>query len=275
MLVTGACGMALMLALAFFFWRLLRAQALTDRALREAAALAAAGELAAVLAHEIRNPLAIISSRAERVRAKLEKGVPGAEVRSWFEAIPHEVARLNRTLTQYLSLARPGETLRETTQIGAALDAALSFLEHDLERRSITLVRADAAAREMRVGMAASALHQVLLNLLLNARDAMPAGGTLEVAAHPAGRWVVLAVGDTGCGMSAAQQRRAFEMFYTTKPGGSGLGLAVVRSMCALYGCRIELRSRPAEGTRVSLWIPQAAPGAESAPRPAAGIGEV
>ena len=258
LLWSAAAGMILMAALALFFLRLLRAQASAQRALRETSVLAVAGELAAILAHEIRNPLAIISSRAERVQSKIERGKPVAEVLEWFAAIPREIERLNRTLTQYLGFARPADKGGEAAPVGATLDAALGFLENDLARKGITLRRDDAAARTARVAMAAAALHQVLLNILLNARDAMPGGGTLEVTVRPSGRGIELRVRDDGCGMTPEQERRAFEMFYTTKAQGSGLGLAVVRSMCDLYGGRVRIRSRVGDGTELTLWLPRA-----------------
>ncbi|MBD3236870.1 MAG: hypothetical protein GF330_09210 [Candidatus Eisenbacteria bacterium] len=258
LLWSAAGGMLVMAALALFFLRLLRAQAGAQRALRETSALAAAGELAAILAHEIRNPLAIISSRAERVQRKIERGKPTEEILDWFAAIPREVERLNRTLTQYLGFARPSERHGESAPLGGTLDAALGFLENDLARKGITLRRQDAGVRETHVAMAAAALHQVLLNLLLNARDAMPDGGHLAVAARRSGGGIELRVRDDGCGMSPTAQRRAFELFYTTKPHGSGLGLAVVRSMCDLYGARARIQSREGEGTEVVLWLPRA-----------------
>jgi signal transduction histidine kinase len=93
----------------------------------------------------------------------------------------------------------------------------------------------------------------------------MSEGGLLEVSARPSGRWLFLRVADTGGGMTDEQKRRAFEMFYTTKPGGSGLGLAVVRSMLDLYGGRVEVDSEIGKGTVLTLWIPAAA--AEGAER--------
>jgi signal transduction histidine kinase len=264
-LITGAAGMFIVLALALFFARIVRSQALTERALHETSALAAAGELAAILAHEIRNPLAIISSRAERVRAKIVQGKPAEEVLSWFEAIPREIDRLDRTLSQYLSFARPSDPAGEAAPVGPTLDAVLTFLANDLARRGIEVRRSDEEARSARVSMASAALHQVLLNVVLNARDAMSEGGLLEVSARPSGRWLFLRVADTGGGMTDEQKRRAFEMFYTTKPGGSGLGLAVVRSMLDLYGGRVEVDSEVGKGTVLTLWIPAAA--AEGAER--------
>ena len=271
LLVGGAAGTAAVLALAFFFSRLLRAQAIAQRTLRETSALAAAGELAAVLAHEIRNPLAVISSRAERVAAKIEKGGSREEILSWFAAIPQEVARLDRVLTQYLSYARPADLREEAASIGPVFDGVLGLLDNELARRNIVVERAWSGAESVRVRMAPAALHQVLLNLLLNARDAMPHGGRLTVSARPGRRGLTLVVADTGVGMNAEQLRRAFEAFYTTKSGGSGLGLTVVRSMLDLYGARIEVDSAPGAGASFALEIPIAADAAVNADRRAHG----
>ncbi len=259
-LLSAAAGMIAVLLLTLFFARLLRTQAVAERTLRETAALAAAGELAAILAHEIRNPLAIISSRAERVRAKIAQGKSAGEVLEWFDAIPREVDRLDAVLTGYLAFARPGDLEAETTQLRGTVEAALSLLAGDFARKGIELARTDQAAGELRVAMAPAALHQVLLNLLLNARDAMPEGGQVRLDAQASGRWLLLRIADNGCGMTGEQRRRAFESFYTTKPQGSGLGLAVVRSMVDLYGGRITLESEPGTGTRITLRLPLAAP---------------
>jgi len=266
LLAGGAAGMAAVLSLAFFFSRLLRAQVVAQRTLRETSALAAAGELAAVLAHEIRNPLAVISSRSERVAAKIEKGAPREEILSWFAAIPKEVARLDRILAQYLSYARPADLREEAAHLGPVLDGALALLEPELARKGIAVERAVAEAESVRVRMAPAALHQVLLNLLLNARDAMAEGGRLTISARPGRGRLALEIADTGIGMSAEQRRRAFEAFYTTKPGGSGLGLAVVRSMLDLYGARVSVRSAPGQGTTFALEIPLAAEPAGALP---------
>jgi signal transduction histidine kinase len=257
-LLTGAAGILAVIALALFFTRQLRRQALAERTLRETSALAAAGELAAILAHEIRNPLAIISSRAERVRAKIAQGREPKEILEWFEAIPQEVARLDAVLTQYLAYARPRDLSGDAATLRPTLDAVLSLLQGDFTRRGIVLERVEELPPEHRVRLAPAALHQVLLNLLLNARDAMPQGGRLRVELTRAGREVRLTVADTGVGMTAEQRKRAFEAFFTTKPGGSGLGLAVVRSMLDLYGARVAVESEPGRGTRFDLWLPSA-----------------
>jgi signal transduction histidine kinase len=257
-LLTGAVGIVLVIGLALFFTQLLRRQALAERTLRETSALAAAGELAAVLAHEIRNPLAIVSSRAERVRAKIAQGRGPEEILEWFEAIPQEVARLDSILTQYLAYARPRDLAGDAATLRPTLDAVLSLLQGDLTRRGVALERIEEVPPDQRVRLAPAALHQVLLNLLLNARDAMPQGGRLRVEVRPAGRDVRVSIADTGVGMTPEQRRRAFEAFFTTKPRGSGLGLAVVRSMLDLYGARVAVESEPGRGTRIDLWLPSA-----------------
>ena len=257
-LVTGMIGVAVVLALALFFGRVLRTQAQAERTLRETATLAAAGELAAILAHEIRNPLAVISSRAERVQAKIRQGKPPEELSEWFEAIPREIDRLNRVLSQYLAFARPTELEGGAADVEGTFDAVFALLEGDFKRKGVAVERTRALGDVARVQMAPAALHQVLLNLLLNARDAMPGGGTVTTRLHRAGETVVVEVGDTGCGMTPEQQRKAFESFYTTKEHGSGLGLAVVRSMLELYGGRVAIDSRVGEGTTFRLTMPAA-----------------
>lgn len=254
--VTAGAGMLLALALAVLFYRLLRARALAERTLRETSALAAAGELAAMLAHEIRNPLAVVSSRAERVEAKIRQGRPAEDVLEWFAAIPREVARLDEILARYLSFARPGEA-RGEAEIGDAVESVLALMREDFERRGVR-VEWQRPAGSPRAALPVAALHQVLVNLLLNARDAMPAGGLLRIETRRSGARILLALTDSGGGLTPEAQRRAFEPFFTTRQGGSGLGLAIVRSLLELHDARIELENLPGRGLRVALWLPAA-----------------
>jgi len=252
--VSAAAGMIVVLLLTVYFYRLMRARALAERTLRQTAALAAAGELAAMLAHEIRNPLAVVSSRAERVRAKISQGVPAEDVLEWFEAIPREVARLDEILARYLSLARP-PAQRAEADLGATVGTVLELMEGELRRQGVAL-RWTPPPEPLRCDFPAAALHQILVNLLLNARDALPRGGTVSLAAHRSGGEIALSVCDTGAGLTEEQQRRAFDPFYTTKPGGSGLGLTVVRSLLDLYGGGVELKGAPGRGACFHLRLP-------------------
>lgn len=246
-------GLLSVSVLGFFFFRVLRSLTRLEDSLRSAAALSAIGQIAAVVAHEVKNPLAIIRSRAERVRAKIEAGKDSAEVLSWFEAIPSEIDRLDEIVTSYLSLARPDGAKERRSDPRSVIEEIARLLRPDLDRRGIALTL-EIPEEPMEAAIGARSLKQILLNLLLNAAQAMEGeGGSIVVgAARQEGR-VRVSVRDTGRGMSDEEIRRAFEPFYTTKATGSGLGLTLVRSLVQGSAGIMEIRSRPGKGTEVVL----------------------
>ncbi len=250
-LISGT--VALILALLLFF--IFRALERYERGMQSAAALATAGQLAAVVAHEVRNPLAALQSRAERVQDEIRSGTGGEELIRLLDAIPVEVQRLSRILTNYLSLAR----IREgggTARVAVALEETLELLENDLSRDS---VRVDVSCedRDLRARVDAGPLRQAMLNLLLNAREAMPGGGTVRVRAVGEGAYARIEVEDTGRGMDDRTRKRIFEPFFTTRTSGSGLGLAVVEAVVRSAGGKIAIRSRLGEGTTFTIWLPR------------------
>lgn len=250
-LISGT--VALILALLLFF--IFRALERYERGMRSAAALATAGQLAAVVAHEVRNPLAALQSRAERVQEEIRSGTGGEELIHLLDAIPIEVRRLSRILTNYLSLAR----MREGTgisQIREVLGETLELVEQDLDRNG---VRAEVLCEDgdLKARIDAGPLRQALLNLLLNAREAMPEGGMVRIRASADGAWVRIDVQDTGRGMDERTRKRIFEPFFTTRSSGSGLGLAVVDSVVRSVRGRISIRSQVGEGTIFTIWLPK------------------
>lgn len=249
------------LALGVVFFLTLRALIRLEDSLRGTAALAAIGQIASVVAHEIKNPLAIIRSRSERVRAKIAAGKDPAEVLEWFEVIPQEVDRLSEIVTNYLSLARPERAGEGRCRIGTIAGEIADLLGHDLERRGINLsVEADS---DLAAAIGARPLKQVLLNLVLNAAEAIPAGqaGAITIQARArSARLVEVRVADDGRGMSARERSHILEPFFTTKPTGSGLGLTLVQSLVQGAGGRLEIESRPGTGTVVVVQLPLAAP---------------
>lgn len=260
----AATSMGLVLLLAALFVRTLRGLVLLERSLRRQSALVAIGQISALVAHEIKNPLAIIRSRAERVQKKIDAGRPKEEILEWFEVIPREVDRLDRILTNYLSLARPGESGVPRCAPALVLRDTLALVDPELQKRGIrreldpALDPEAPAAGTFDAAIEARALHQVFLNLILNAAQAMENGGTLRLRGRALARTVELEVEDDGPGMDEATRRRVTEPFFTTKPTGSGLGLTLVSSLLDARGGRLDLRSAPGSGTTARISLPRA-----------------
>jgi signal transduction histidine kinase len=238
-----------MLVLGVGFLRLIQGQQRLETRLRRTETLAAMGQMAAMLAHEIRNPLGIIRGAAERLAER--HGLGEDEV---YRFIPEEVDRLERTLGNYLDFARPaggeGHDARE------ALERTLRLMRDELEQKGIELI-ADTGSGAFPVRGDAHQLQQVFLNLLWNARDAMPEGGTVTVSLRARGPRITVTVSDTGIGMEEAVRLRATEPFFSDKEKGSGLGLAVVSRVIADLGGDVEIQSRVGAGTRVSIALPR------------------
>ncbi len=236
-----------------------RAAAQLERRLSRAENLAAMGRLTATLAHEIKNPLAIIRGSAQRL-GRLE---PEAERMAAF--VVEEADRLSRTVARYLDFARgagaggeaggPGE---ETGDAAAALAATLDLLEGELRARRVELSgERPAGGGTAPVRLDNESLKQLYLNLILNALDAMPRGGTLTVdLAERSGRFEVT-IADDGEGIPAETLRQLGKPFFTTKASGSGLGLFLARRLAAGAGGRLGIRSEVGRGTTCVVRLPR------------------
>jgi signal transduction histidine kinase len=252
--LVGLASAIIAVLLALLLISVFRALERYERGLRGAAALATAGQLASVVAHEIRNPLAVLQSRAERIQEEVGAGGDAREIARLLEVIPQEVRRLDRILSNYLSLARVREGGGSCAVLPVVADT-LELVEKDLSQAQIRST-IDAASREIRARIDAGALRQALMNLFLNARDAMTEGGELHVRVRREGRWVRIEVEDSGEGIDKKVMRRLFEPFFTTRPTGSGLGLAVVESVVGSAAGRVEVASEPGRGSSFTLWLP-------------------
>jgi signal transduction histidine kinase len=258
LLWSAGLGLVGVLVLGLLILRVLRSLIAYEESLRRAAALAAIGQISAIVAHEIKNPLAIIRSRSERVRAKIQSGKDPSEVLEWFEAIPAEVDRLDAILTSYLSLARPDQEGGGSCRPVAVAEETVQFLGAELTKRGIRLEREFDSGETLVAAMGARSLRQVLLNLMLNSIQAMERGGRLVLRAHRDHPWVELEVEDNGTGMTEAEMSRVLEPFFTTRPTGSGLGLTLVQSLVQARGGDLHIRSAPGQGTRVTIRLPGA-----------------
>ena len=228
-----------------------------ERRLARAENLAAMGRLTATLAHEIRNPLAIIRGSAQRL-AKLE---PEAQRMAGF--IVDETDRLSLTLTRYLQFARvrqgPGEAGLPAAEAGdaaAALHATLELLEGEFRARKVAVERRDLDSPAP-VGLEPESLKQVFLNLILNALEAMPEGGRLTLARAERGARFEFSIQDTGTGIAPEIVSRIGDPFFTTKATGSGLGLFLTRRLVQSSGGDLEIRGEPGRGTTCVVRLPR------------------
>ncbi|MCC7015474.1 MAG: HAMP domain-containing protein [Planctomycetes bacterium] len=211
----------------------------------QAARLAGLGTMAAGIAHEINNPLASIASCAEGLERKLERGTSTPEQqREYLQIIAKEAYRAHGITSRLLEFARSEGGPKVEFSVEEMMRELEVLLEHRLRARSITLARACDPGLPSMYGRA-SECKQVLLNLVHNAIDASPAGGTIRVACRRDDGVAVLEVEDQGPGIAPEHLERIFDPFFTTKdPGkGTGLGLAIVHRIVESHGGRVEVQN--------------------------------
>lgn len=228
--------------------------------------LATIGKMAAHVTHEIRNPLSSMALNVELLEEEL--GGEEREARTLLRAIGNEIERLTALSEEYLSVARRPAVRLEDESIAEVVREATEFVRRDFERGNVHLklelgpelphVRADEAQ-----------LKQALLNLLRNAREAMPGGGTVTIAVRRAEAGVEIVIDDEGAGVSAEAQTRLFEPFFTTKSHGTGLGLPITRQIVEAHGGTIACEPRAPRGTRFRIHLPDGTEPPESVHAPA------
>jgi signal transduction histidine kinase len=218
--------------------------------LQESERLAALGRMVASVSHEIKTPLGIIRSTGELLGSQVEEG-PAQKLCG---VIIEECSRLNRIVTEFLDFARPLSPNLRPCQVEEILERNLNALAPELERRGVKVERRFTAPAQTMADP--DLLYRAFLNVLVNALQAMPQGGTLTVAIQPAdsGGFRV-EVADTGGGIAPEALERVFEPFFTLKEKGSGLGLSIVKSIVEAHRGGIEIKSRPGRGTRVNITI--------------------
>ena len=223
-----------------------------EKELQRSERLAALGKMAAGVAHELRNPLSSIKGLAVLLQSHLSASGKDAETA---EMLVKEVERLNRSIGELLDYAKPGQLKREPTAIAEVIRKTVSLIQVDAESYgiSITLGLADDLPP---VQIDPDKLNQVLLNLLLNALQAMPDGGELSVRTAREGRMLVIAITDSGVGISPENLQRVFDPYFTTKSDGTGLGLAMSAKIVEEHGGAITISSVPDEHTEVRVLLP-------------------
>ncbi len=214
--------------------------------------LSSLGEMVAGVSHEIRNPLGIISSSAELLKKKMVAGDSASRLP---DIIIEESGRLNNIITDFLNFAKPKEPNLFPCRIDEIIAKNINFLSSQIESDGYTIqTRYD---RDLPKIMAdADMLYQAFLNLLINAMQAMPEGGDIDIAIKSVDNNIWIALEDTGCGVPKEVMEKIWDPFFTTKDKGTGLGLGIVKNIIEAHQGQIRLDNRSEGGTRVSIRLP-------------------
>jgi len=231
------------------------AEARERELLERANRLSSLGMVAAGIAHEINNPLQGILSHLRAVSKALPPGFPRRRSLEMVEQGVKTIAELVRQLLYFGAESSGGRRVADSRQ---GVEFVCRMLEEEFNKRGIRIDSSRVTER-VRVRMPQRDFIQVLLNIFLNSRDAMPHGGTLTVSQNVEGGWYHLTVADTGVGISRKLLSRIFTPFFTTRPGkGTGLGLSVVDSLVRSSGGRVDVESEPGRGTAFHIYLPLA-----------------
>jgi signal transduction histidine kinase len=239
--------------------------------------LAALGRLSAGVAHEVKNPLNAMMIHLELLRqqcqppvvtgrgragatataATVTPAVEAARALQHVDVIAAEIRRLDEVVQGFLKFTRPEDLRLQPVQLTALFQEVTPIVAPEAERRGIVVNVACDGAPDVNGDPAM--LRQAFLNLALNACQAMPNGGTLTIrAAAGRGRMTTITVADTGCGIEPANLSRIFDLYFTTRTGGSGIGLSMVYRTIQMHDGDIEVQSTPGAGTTFRILLPQA-----------------
>ena len=217
--------------------------------------LSALGNLAATVAHEIRNPLNAISMGLQRLKVEFQPTDDQEQYSRVTELMLGEVHRLNSIVEQFLSLARPLEIKPEALRVQDVLNELATLVEGEAKQSKVR-IRVVAPPTLPPLKADREFLRQTLLNLILNGLQAMPEGGTLTLKANTSNGNFLISVTDTGIGIAPEHRRRIFEPYFTTKAKGSGLGLAIARRIIEAHGGTITVVSEAGQGCCFQVCLP-------------------
>jgi len=236
----------------------MEAQRLAEERLVRSAKLAAVGEMAAAVAHELNNPLTTVTGFAELILESMEEGSPEYEDMS---LVLSEAQRSRTVVRRLLDFSRQSELLRVDTDLNELISTVLQLVHHLAQTENVQ-VRMELWGDIPPIRVDRSQIQQVILNLVHNAIQAMPEGGELIVASlmeeHDGQPWLGIRVKDNGIGIDEADLPQIFEPFFTTKPSGqgTGLGLSVSYSIVSEHGGYIDVSSTKGAGSVFTIWLP-------------------
>jgi signal transduction histidine kinase/putative methionine-R-sulfoxide reductase with GAF domain len=225
----------------------------TEAQLIRSEKLAALGQLAAGIAHEIRNPLTSINILIHSITEKLPSGDSHKED---LQVIEEEIHRMNEIVDQFLRFAKPTPPLFQKAGVASIFEETLSLLRPQIEKQLVAVEKEFQSFPN--IPMDYEQIKQVILNLLLNAIQAMPKGGRLTLKSQNSedGQWTRISIQDSGIGIPAEDINKLFDPFFSTKEGGIGLGLSIAHRIIDQHHGKIEVESVPGEGTLFTIWLP-------------------
>lgn len=223
-----------------------------EEQLRRADRLSALGKLSAGIAHEVRNPLASIKGTAEIISDKFK---PGEKEYEFAKILIKEVNRLDTVVAEFLDFARTKPPELKLSSINDIIQSVLKLTGHQIAKSNISL-KTQFEEDLPSVSVDPGQMKQVFLNLIINAVQAMPNGGTLTVESHQNKSEIVCKFSDTGMGISKEQQEKLFTPFFTGKERGTGLGLAIVHRILEGQKGKIEFTTKENQGTTFTVSLP-------------------
>lgn len=224
----------------------------TEEQLMRAERLSALGELSASMAHEIRNPLGSIRGAAEILRDSYAEDDARYE---FVKILLKETDRLNGIVQEFLDFARPKRPEPVEADVNEAVQFVIGLISQEAKKAGVKIEhRLDPLVGKQNIDI--DLMKQAILNLVLNAIQAMPSGGVLTVETCLSGDEVVLTISDTGMGISEDDKKRLFTPFFTTKENGTGLGLAIVYRIIENHRGEIDVESAPGAGSKFKIRIP-------------------
>ncbi|MCD5390316.1 ATP-binding protein [candidate division NPL-UPA2 bacterium] len=258
-IASALCTIFLSLAMVGL-WRVLKRQRILERKASEEDRLAYVGLLSSGLVHELRSPLNVMTVDMRTLQRELEEPHKASKtaLRNLTERLSGQMERLTGMLKEFLRFGKPGELKLEETNPNTILRDVLEFLHGDAKRNGIQVIE-NLDENLLSVRIDRTRMREAIFNIALNAIQAMPHGGTLSVSSTRVDSQVRIELSDTGCGLSEEECQKIFDIFYSTKDGGTGLGLPIVRRTVHDHGGTIEVKSRKGEGTTVTISLPVSA----------------
>jgi signal transduction histidine kinase len=264
--LVGVVTLLLLVGVTSLLWWLWRRSRRLEEQAAEAESMAVIGTLASGLAHEIRNPLNALNLNMQLLDEELPAG---SSQRRMLGITRDEIHRLERLVTDFLLYAKPRRLERSGTPAAELFAACGELLEPELRRRGARLEFIDRTGGEL-LDIDREQLQQLLINLVQNALLASREDEehpVIELVAEHQDGQVVLAVKDQGVGMESHERDQIFEAFFSTRRGGTGLGLAVVQRIARAHGAEVEVESAPGAGTTIRVRLPRSSGAPETAVR--------